>query len=192
MADPIELQDGWGVMADLKREGKVRWIGASNYNVEQLKLAQAIAPITSLQPPYSLINSAAQTHLLPFCEANQIGVLNYSPMQSGLLSGTMSAERIAGLPLDDWRRCNPEFQEPRLSRNLRLAELLRQIGGRHGRNPGEVAIAWTLRLSAITGAIVGARSAKQVDGWVGAADFRLTVKEIQEIQSFLDENPVPL
>ena len=191
-ADPAALQEGWAVMADLQRQGKVRWIGVSNYSVEQIKLALEVAPITSLQPPYSLINYAAETDLLPFCEANGIGVLNYSPMQSGLLTGAMSAERIAALPEDDWRKRAPEFQEPRLSRNLRLAELLRQIGSRHGRNAGEVAIAWTLRLSAITGAIVGARSAKQVNGWIGAADFRLTSGEVQEIQNFLDENPTPL
>jgi len=190
-AEDAKTEEGWAVMADLQRQGKVRWIGVSNYSIHQLKLAQAIAPITSLQPPYSLINNAAEAELLPFAEANGIGVICYSPMQSGLLTGAMSAERIAALPEDDWRKRAAEFQEPRLSRNLRLAELLRQIGGRHGRNTGEVAIAWTLRLKAVTAAIVGARSAKQVDGWVGAADFRLTAQEVQEIQDFLDANPTP-
>lgn len=191
-ADPVELQEGWGVMADLQGQGKVRWIGTSNYNADQLKLAQEIAPITSLQTPYSMIKRTAETDLLQFCEANNIGVINYSPMQSGLLAGAMSAERIAGLPENDWRSRNPDFQEPRLSRHLKLVELLRQIGSRHGRNPGEVAIAWTLRLGAITGAIVGARSAKQVDGWIGAADFRLTSLEVVEVQNFLEQNPVPV
>jgi len=186
-----ELQDGWGVMSDLIKEGKVRWIGVSNYNVEQLKLAQAIAPITSLQPPYSLINSGVDVEILPFCEANKIGVINYSPMLSGLLTGSMSAERIANLPQDDWRRRNPNFQEPRLTRNLKVADLLGKIGARHGRSAGETAIAWTLRLSAVTGAIVGARSAKQVEGWLGAAEYRLNQQEIQEIQQFMDANPMP-
>jgi aryl-alcohol dehydrogenase-like predicted oxidoreductase len=186
-----ELQDGWGTMSDLKAEGKVRWIGVSNYSVAQLKLAQAIAPITSLQPPYSLINSAVQEEVLPFCAANKIGVINYSPMQSGLLTGAMSAERIASLPQDDWRRRNPNFQEPRLSRNLKLADLLGKIAAKHGRTPGEAAIAWTLRLQAVTGAIVGARNAKQVEGWLGAADFRLSEAEIEEIQQFIGDNPLP-
>jgi aryl-alcohol dehydrogenase-like predicted oxidoreductase len=189
--EDAELQDGWGLMADLKAEGKVRWIGVSNYNVHQLKLAQAIAPITSLQPPYSLINSAVQEEVLPFCEANNIGVINYSPMQSGLLTGAMSAERIAGLPADDWRRRSPNFQEPKLSRNLKLAGLLGEIGGRHGRSAGEAAIAWTLRLTSVTGAIVGARNGKQVEGWLGAAEFRLTAAEVEEIQQFIDANPLP-
>jgi len=189
--EDAELEDGWGVMADLKKEGKVRWIGVSNYNVHQLKLAQAIAPITSLQPPYSLINSAVQDEVLPLCEANGIGVINYSPMQSGLLTGTMTAERIAGLPQDDWRRRNPNFQEPKLSRNLKLAELLGKIASRTGHTTGEAAIAWTLRLSSVTAAIVGARSAKQVEGWLGASDYRLTDEEIREIQHFIDTNPMP-
>jgi aryl-alcohol dehydrogenase-like predicted oxidoreductase len=189
--DDSEMEDGWGVMADLKQEGKVRWIGVSNYNVAQMKRAHAIAPITSLQPPYSLINSEVEAEVLPFCEANHIGVINYSPMQSGLLTGTMSAERIAKLTEDDWRRKAPNFMEPRLTRNLHLAELLRQIASRYGRSAGEAAIAWTLRLSAVTGAIVGARSAKQVEGWLGAADFRLNEKELAQIQYFIDKNPMP-
>jgi len=122
--------------------------------------------------------------LLPFWEAKGIGVLNYSPMQSGLLSGAMSAECIAVLPEDDRRKRAPEFQEPRLSRNIRLANLLRQIGSRHGRNAGEVAIAWTLRLNAITGTIVGARSAKQVDGWVGPLIFDLLQKKFKRSRTF--------
>jgi len=191
-ADNALTQEGWAVMADLQRQGKVRWIGVSNYTVEQMKLVQGIAPITSLQPPYSLVNSSVEADLLPFAESNNIGVISYSPMQSGLLTGAMSAERIAKLPEDDWRKRAAEFQEPRLSRNLQLAEVLREIGSRHGCNTGEVAIAWVLRLSSITGAIVGARNAQQVDGWVGAADFRLSPSEVEEIQEFLDENPTPV
>jgi aryl-alcohol dehydrogenase-like predicted oxidoreductase len=189
--DIQEMQEGWGVMVDLQREGKVRWLGASNYNVAQLKIALAIAPITSLQSPYSPINRAIETEVLPFCEANQIAVINYSAMQSGLLAGNMSAERIASLPEQDWRRRNRNFQEPHLSRHLRLVDLLRKIGSKHGRGPGEVAVAWTLRLNVIVGAIVGARNAQQVDGWLGAAGFRLSPEELEEIRSFLNASPIP-
>jgi aryl-alcohol dehydrogenase-like predicted oxidoreductase len=180
-----ELQEGWSVMAALQREGKVGWIGASNFSVAQLKLAQAIAPVTSLQPPYSLLNTAVEAEVLPFCQAHNIGVINYSPMQSGLLTGTITAERVANMPADDWRRSNPNFQEPRLSRYLGLTGLLHQIGARHGRSAGEVAIAWTLRHSAITGAIVGARNAAQVEGLLGAGSFRLSADEVQEIERYI-------
>ena len=186
-----EIEEGWTAMAELQREGKVRWIGVSNFNVAQLKRAQAIAPVTSLQPPYSLINNAAEKELLPYCEQQGIGVINYSPMQSGLLTGTMTAERIQKLAADDWRRKNPDFKEPRLERNLKLVEVLREIGSGHGRSAGEVAIAWTLRLTAVTGAIVGGRNAKQVEGVVGAGSFRLSAAEIETIQAFLDEHPLP-
>ncbi|MHB1021172.1 MAG: aldo/keto reductase [Acidobacteriaceae bacterium] len=186
-----DIEEGWATMADLQKQGKVRWIGVSNFNVAQLKRALAIAPVTSLQPPYSLINNAAETEILPYCEQQGIGVINYSPMQSGLLTGSMTPERIAGLPADDWRRNNKDFQEPRLSRNLKLVALLTEIGKRHGRSSGEAAIAWTLRLPAITGAIVGGRNARQVEGVIGAGTFRLTPEEIAEIQVFLDANPLP-
>jgi len=186
-----EIEEGWATMADLQKQGKVRWIGVSNFNVEQLKRAQKIAPVTSLQPPYSLINNAVEEEILPFCEQQGIGVINYSPMQSGLLTGAMTAERIANLPADDWRRGNKDFQEPRLSRNLKLVALLAEVGKQHGRSPGEVAIAWTLRLSAITGAIVGGRNAKQVEGIIGAGAFRLSSSEIAEIQAFVAANPLP-
>jgi aryl-alcohol dehydrogenase-like predicted oxidoreductase len=186
-----EIEEGWATMADLQKQGKVRWIGVSNFNVEQLKRAQKIAPVTSLQPPYSLINNAVEEEMLPFCGQQGIGVINYSPMQSGLLTGAMTAERIANLPADDWRRGNKDFQEPRLSRNLKLVALLAEVGKQHGRSPGEVAIAWTLRLSAITGAIVGGRNAKQVEGIIGAGAFRLSSSEIAEIQAFVAANPLP-
>jgi aryl-alcohol dehydrogenase-like predicted oxidoreductase len=191
IADEAEMKEGWGVMADLQREGKVRWLGASNYNVEQLKLALAVTPITSLQSPYSLINRSIEAELLPFCEANGIAVINYASMQSGLLTGAMSPERIADMAPQDWRRSNRNYREPLLSRNLRLVELLREIGRSHSRSPGEVAIAWTLRLKVIIGAIVGARSPGQVEGWLGAAEFRLSPDELERIQSFLDANPTP-
>lgn len=180
-----EVEEGWKAMAQFKKEGKVRWIGVSNFNVEQLKLAQAIAPITSLQPPYSMLRRGVEETILPFCEEQNIGVIVYSPMLSGLLTGGMTRERAANLAPDDWRRRNKEFQEPRLSKNLQLVELLRDIGKKKGHTPGEVAVAWTLRHPAVTGAIVGARSAKQVDGIVGAGDFRLAPDEISHIEGFI-------
>jgi aryl-alcohol dehydrogenase-like predicted oxidoreductase len=179
-----QIEEGWSTLARLKAEGKVRHIGVSNFNAPQMQRAQAIAPITSLQPPYSMISPEIEESILPYCGANDIGVLAYSPMKSGLLAGTMTHERVAGFPADDFRRRTPNFQEPLLSRNLELAELLRAIGQRHGRTPGEVAIAWVLRRPEVTAAIVGIRSAKQVDGVIGAAEFRLSTAEIAEIDSF--------
>jgi aryl-alcohol dehydrogenase-like predicted oxidoreductase len=181
--DLVETLEGWATMADLQREGKVRWIGVSNFGLQELQKAKNIAPITSLQPPYSLVRRDAEQDLLPFCESENIGVIVYSPMASGLLTGAMTSERAANLPADDWRRGSPEFQEPKLLRNLALVERLRAIGARHGKYPGEVAIAWTLRSPAVTGAIVGARNAKQVDGIIGGATFQLTPDEIEEIES---------
>jgi len=179
-----DLEEGWGAMAQLQKEGKVRWIGVSNFNAGQLRRDQAIAPIASLQPPYSIISPEIEESLLPYAQANNIGVIVYSPMKSGLLSGAMTRERVAAMPADDFRQRTPPFQEPRLTRNLALAELLRTIGKRHGRTPGEVAVAWTLRHPAVTAAIVGMRSPKQVEGVIGAAEFRLSPEEIAEIQSF--------
>lgn len=186
--DP-EIEEGWSTLAELQREGKVRWIAVSNFSVEQMQRAQQIAPVTSLQPPYSLINRDVEREILPYCQQQNIGVIVYSPMQSGLLTGAMTRERAANFSDDDWRRNNDEFQEPRLGRNLRLVELLREVGQAHDRSPGEVAIAWTLRHPAVTGAIVGARNARQVDGVVGAADLRLSADEIQRIAAFIEANP---
>jgi aryl-alcohol dehydrogenase-like predicted oxidoreductase len=183
-----DIEEGWSTLSELKREGKVRYIGASNFNVEQLRRAMKIDRVDSLQPPYSLIHPEVEDEVLPFCERNGIGVIVYSPMMSGLLSGRMTPERISNFPADDWRKNNPEFQEPRLSRNLWLAELLKNIGRHHGLSAGEVAIAWTLRLSAVTGAIVGGRSPEQVDGVVGAANFRLSEDEIDGIDRFARAN----
>ena len=167
----------------------MRYIGVSNFNVEQMKRAQAIAPITSLQPPYSLVKPEVEQEILPYCLEQNIGVIVYAPMQSGLLTGAMTPERVANLPDNDWRKRSSDFQEPRLSRNLKLVELLKTLGEPHGRSPGEVAIAWTLRNLAVTGAIVGGRNAKQVQGTIGAAEFRLNEAEIQQIATFLRENP---
>lgn len=182
------IEEGWKTLAELQRQGKVRWIGVSNFNVQQMELAHRIAPITSLQPPYSLIHRDIERDILPFCERNGIGVIAYSPMASGLLTGAMTRERVAKLPEDDWRRRSSDFQEPQLSRNLALVELLKEIGARHGRAPTEVAIAWTLRHPAVTAAIVGARSTEQVDGFIGAMDFRLSPAELQEIEDFFRQH----
>ena len=186
--DP-DLEEGWSTMAKLQQEGKVRYIGVSNFNVEQMQRAMRIAPISSLQTEYSLINREAEKEILPFCLEHRIGVIVYSPMGSGLLSGSMTRERIAAMPEDDWRKHDPEFQEPRLSRNLALAEKLNEIGFTHNRIPGEVAIAWTLHNPAVTGAIVGARRPEQIENLVGAAEFRLSDVELSELNEFLSENP---
>ncbi len=186
-----DIEEGWETLARLKEEGKARHIGVSNFSVAQMKRVAKIAPITSLQPPYSMLNRWVEQEILPYCEQHAIGVINYSPMLSGMLTGAMTKERVEQLPADDWRRNNARFQEPQLSRNLRVAELLREIGRPHRRSPGEVAIAWTLRTTAVTAAIVGARSAGQVDGIIGAATFRLQPEEIIRIEDFLMANPEP-
>jgi aryl-alcohol dehydrogenase-like predicted oxidoreductase len=178
--DP-EIEEGWETLARLQEEGLVRWIGVSNFSVSQMQRAQRIAPITSLQPPYSLLDRYVEGEILPFCAQHNIGVIVYSPMASGLLTGAMTRERIANFPQDDWRRSKDWFQEPQLTQNLALANRLGRIGARHGRSAGEVAIAWTLRLPSVTGAIVGGRSAEQVDGVIGAMDFRLSEDELAEI-----------
>jgi aryl-alcohol dehydrogenase-like predicted oxidoreductase len=183
-----EIEEGWETLAKFKKQGKIRFIGVSNFDVEQMKRAQKIAPITSLQPPYSMLRRAIEEEILPFAQANNIGVINYSPMVSGLLTGKMTADRVANFPQDDWRRRAPEFNEPRLSRNLRLVELLREIGRPHNVQPGVVAVAWTLHHPAITAAIVGGRSPQQVEGLAPALHFRLTGDEYQRINAFLAED----
>ncbi len=186
--DP-DIEEGWTTLARLRQEGKVRAIGVSNFNVEQMKRAQKIAPIASLQPPYSLLDREVEREILPFCQQNNIGVIVYSPMASGLLTGMMSKERVEKLAADDWRRNNPEFQEPRLSRNLELANLLTEIGYPHNVTAGVVAIACTLSNPAVTGAIVGARHPGQIDDLVIAAETRLTDMEKDQINQFLQEHP---
>jgi aryl-alcohol dehydrogenase-like predicted oxidoreductase len=185
-----EIEEAWEAMARFRQQGKVRWIGVSNYSVEQMKRIQKIAPITSLQPPYSMLRRAIESEILPFALVNGIGVINYSPMLSGMLTGKMTAERAMNLPADDWRRKNVEFSEPRLSRNLRLVELLREVGDAHDVTPGVVAIAWTLHHPAITAAIVGGRSAKQVEETAAALTFRLSEEEFRRIGQFLAANQV--
>jgi aryl-alcohol dehydrogenase-like predicted oxidoreductase len=184
--DPDEdIEEGWATLAALKKEGKIRHIGVSNFDVEQMRRAQAITPITSLQPRYSLLHREIEAGILPFAARENIGVIAYSPMASGLLTGGMTRERIAGLPADDWRKRHPDFQEPRLSRNLKLVSLLRTIGKRRGHTPAEVAVAWVLHNPAVTGAIVGARRPGQVRDVVGAAEFRLSPREVTEIEAFV-------
>ena len=178
-----DIEEGWATLAKLKEEGKVRNIGVSNFNVAQMHRAEAIASITSLQPPYSLIRRDVEAEILPFAAREQIGVLAYSPMGSGLLTGAMTRERIAALPADDWRRDNPDFQEPRLSRNLELVRLLRRIGTRHGRTPAQVAVAWVLRNPAVTGAIVGARRPGQLVELIPATEFQLEPEEVARIEA---------
>jgi aryl-alcohol dehydrogenase-like predicted oxidoreductase len=184
-----DIEEGWTAMAELKQQGKVRHIGVSNFNVSQLQRAQKIAPITSLQPPYSLVSPEVGDEILPYCLAQNIGVIVYAPMKSGLLTGAMTRERVANLPDDDFRKRALNFQEPHLSKNLALVDVLRKIGNHHGRTPGEVAIAWTLNNPAVTAAIVGMRNAAQVDGVIGAATFRLSPPEIAELES-LTAKPV--
>jgi aryl-alcohol dehydrogenase-like predicted oxidoreductase len=168
-----ELEEGWATLAELKDEGLVRHIGASNFSVEQLRRAQAIAPVETLQPPYSLLDREVEDEILPFCEREGIGVIVYSPMASGMLTGKMTRERIEALPDDDWRRRSDRFKEPQLSRNLELVERLERVAERHGVSPGAVAVAWTLRHPAVDGAIVGFRRPDQVDPIVVAADLEL-------------------
>ena len=180
-----DVEEGWAELARLKAAGKVRYIGVSNFDERQMARAANIAPITSLQPPYSLVRRSVETEILPYAARNHIGVIAYSPMGSGLLTGAMTRERIAKLPQDDWRRRNPDFQEPKLSRNLQLVELLKTIGSRHGQTPAVVALSWVLHNQAVTAAIVGLRRPGQLAGVIGAADFRLGPSDIDEIESFL-------
>ncbi len=186
-ASPGSIEEAVAEMAKLKAAGKIRNIGVSNFNASQMQRAQNVAPIASLQPPYSLLSTDVETSTLPFALSHHIGVVVYSPMASGLLSGAMTRERIAGLPEDDWRKHSPNFQEPLLSRNLRLVETLRAVGKRHNATPGEVAIAWTLRNPAVTGAIVGIRSEQQVSGIAGAADLELNADDMLEIEQGLTQ-----
>jgi aryl-alcohol dehydrogenase-like predicted oxidoreductase len=183
-----EIEEAWGVMADLQKQGKVRWIGVSNFSVDQMKRVMKIAPITSNQPPYSMLNRAVEAAILPFCEQNDIGVINYAPMHSGLLTGAMTKDRVAGFTSDDFRRNAKNYQEPLLSRNLAVADFLAKIGARHSLGAGVVAIAWTLHHKPITAAIVGGRNAKQVEGVLPAATFRLSEEEFSEIQSYLAQH----
>jgi aryl-alcohol dehydrogenase-like predicted oxidoreductase len=186
-----EIEEGWTVMADLQKQGKVRYIGVSNFSASQMERAQKIAPITANQPPYSMLNRAVEDEVLPFCHKHNIGVINYAPMHSGLLTGAMSKERVANFPANDFRSRAKNYQEPFLSRNLAVADFLKEVGARHNVTAGVVAIAWTIHNPAITAAIVGGRNAKQVEGVIPAITFRLTEAEYAEINAFLAAHPAP-
>jgi aryl-alcohol dehydrogenase-like predicted oxidoreductase len=183
-----EIEEGWATMAALQKEGKVRYVGVSNFNVVQMKRAQAIAPITSLQPRYSLVHREVEAEILPFAAQENIGVIAYSPMASGLLTGAMTRERIASLADDDWRKHHADFNEPLLARNMRLVSLLRTVGKRRGHTPAEVAIAWVLHNPTVTAAIVGARRPDQVAGVVGAADLELSSWEVADVGALTAKN----
>lgn len=186
--DP-EIEESWSKLVELKKQGKVHHIGVSNFNVEQLRRAEKIAPVETLQPPYSLVHRDAEKEILPYCHEHNIGVIVYSPMASGLLTGRMTKERVEHMPSDDWRKEDPEFHEPRLSRNLQLANLLTEIGYPHNVSAGVVAIAWTLKNPAVTGAIVGSRNPAQIEETIRASEFRLSDSEARQIEHFLNENP---
>jgi aryl-alcohol dehydrogenase-like predicted oxidoreductase len=180
-----KIEPAMEMMTKLKEEGKIRWIGVSNFDVIQLKIALNITPVTSLQPPYNLINRKIEPEILPFCKENNIGVIVYSPMSSGMLTGTFSKERAANLGDDDWRSKSANFLEPKLTKNLELAEKLKSVGKKYNRNAGEIAIAWTLKHPAVTAAIVGARNAKQVNGVMNAWEIKLKDQDIFEIESVI-------
>ena len=180
-----DIEEGWGTIADLIKEGKVRYGGVSNFSTEQLKRIQPIHPVASLQPPYSMITPDAEDELLPFCAQNQIGVIVYSPMERGLLTGKMTKERVGQMPDDDHRKGYPPFQEPQLSANLELVEGLRPIAERYGKTPAQLALAWVLSRPEVTGAITGARRPSQVDETVVAGDWTLSAGDIGEIDALL-------
>jgi aryl-alcohol dehydrogenase-like predicted oxidoreductase len=182
-----DIYAAWEMMTRLKDEGKVKWIGVSNFDAEQIRMAEEISPVTSLQPPYSLISRDIENETLPYCKKNNIGVIAYSPMFSGLLTGKMTRERIENMPEDDWRKKSPEFNEPALSRNLKLVDALAETAKKYNRTPGEIAIAWVLINPAVTGAIVGSRNEKQSAEVMRAWDISLTDEEIAEFESVLQD-----
>jgi aryl-alcohol dehydrogenase-like predicted oxidoreductase len=180
--DPDEdVEEGWSTFAEVKEQGLVRHIGVSNFDVGQLRRAQAIAPVETLQPPYSLLERDVEDEILPFAASEGIGVVTYSPMASGLLTGAMTAERVAALPDDDWRKHDPRFQEPQLSRHLALVERLREVADRHDTTAGAIAVAWTLHHAAVDGSIVGFRRPDQVEALVGAGNIELSDDDLATI-----------
>lgn len=181
--DGPDIEEGWRTLAELQQAGKIRWIGVSNFNVAEMERARAIAPVASLQPPYSLIRRAIEAELLPYCLRHTIGVIVYSPMAAGILTGTMTRARAQSLPANDWRSKHAELKEPRLSKNLALVDVLQAVGSRHGGlTAGAIAVAWTLRHPAVTAAIVGFRTPAQIDGILGAAAVTLTDTDVAEIE----------
>ncbi len=184
-----DIEEALEAMAEAQASGKIRYIGVSNFSVEQLERVRPLAEIVSLQPPYSLAFPEVDEEILPYCAEHNIGVINYSPMASGLLSGKMTRERIQALPEDDWRKKHRRFRDPRLTQNLRIVDLLTEIGERRGRTAGEAAIRWTLQHPAITGAIVGMRHPEQVDGVIHAADIELSDDENRALNALLKRLP---
>lgn len=188
---PARIEQAWGVMADLVREGKVRYAGVCNFSVQQLGRLQPIHPVTSLQPPYSMVNRATEGELLPYCAHNGIGVVAYSPMQCGLLTGAFSQERLASLDMEDWRRKDRSFKEPLFSKTLELVERLKPIAQRHQRTLAQLAVTWVLRRPEVTSAIVGARRPTQIEDTAQAGNWQLTADEVHEIETILQEVAVP-
>jgi aryl-alcohol dehydrogenase-like predicted oxidoreductase len=185
--DGTPVEDYWQTLLDLKKEGKVRAVGLSNHKVEQLEKAERLGHVDTLQPPFSAIRRDVAAAELPWCAAHETGVIVYSPMQSGLLTGRFTAERAAALPANDWRSRNPEYSGEKLARNLKLAEAMRPIAEQHGTSVATIAVAWTLAWPGVTGAIVGARSPEQVDGWLDAARVALTREDLNAIASAIRE-----
>jgi aryl-alcohol dehydrogenase-like predicted oxidoreductase len=180
-----DIEEGWTEMAKLKEEGKVRWIGVSNYSASQMARVQSIAPITSLQPPYSLVQREIEKEILPHAASHNIGVLVYSPMKNGLLSGRMTKERVAAFPEDDFRKRSPYFQEPQLTRTLALVDDLRPMAAGYGVTVGELSIAWTLEHPAVTAAIVGIRNDSQLDGILKSATLKITSEDLRKIEDLI-------
>lgn len=183
-----DLEEGWGAIADLIKEGKVRFAGGSNFSVDQMKRVQAIHPMASLQPPYSMLKRDVEAEILPYCAQNDVGVICYSPMQAGLLTGKFTRERAESLPDDDWRKNNPDFNEPALSANLWLVDELRQLAEAKHTSVANIAVAWVLSHEAVTGAILGARRPDQIEETVSAAEVELTTAEIEKIAVLLREH----
>jgi aryl-alcohol dehydrogenase-like predicted oxidoreductase len=183
--DGPDVEEGWQTLVDLQREGKIRHVAVSNFNPAEMERARLIAPIASLQPQYSMIRRGIELETLPYCQAHRIGVIVYSPMAAGVLTGSMTRARAASLPASDWRSQSPELKEPKLSRNMALVDGLEVIGARHGVAAGAVAVAWVLRHPAVTAAIVGFRNAAQVDGIIGAASLTLTDDDVKAIEPLL-------
>jgi len=184
--DP-DIEEAWSTMADLVKEGKIRYAGVSNFNVGQMKRIEKIHPIASLQPPYSMIMRDIEKEILPYCAEKNMGVIVYSPMQKGLLTGKFTPERVKNLPPDDHRRSDPQFSEPLLSINLELVEKLKPIAEKHGRTLAQLAIAWVLRRPEVTAAIVGTRRPSQIEETFPAGDWELAAEDIEAIEKLLQE-----
>lgn len=191
--DPDEdIEEGWSEMSRLVEEGKVRYIGVSNFSVSQMERIRKIHPIASLQPPYSMLKRGVEAEILPYCAKHNIGVIVYSPMQKGLLTGAITRERVAQFAPDDHRRNDPQFQEPELSINIELVEKLRGIAARYGRTPAQLAVAWVLRRPEVTAAIVGIRRPSQIEEIVPAADFEISPEDLEAIEKLLQEREAKL